>query len=271
MNFSPFAKGELMEKTRLVDFVAKVMEESGFKVYKNFQTSRHIIDIYGVLPSVLGDVGIVVAVKNYDERWEVGLDVLKEMEMVSKTLKASKIVVVSSSYFTDNAINYAGRRNIKLIDKDGLVSLAKKFSKREYVDEDRLDEESDSDEVEKEYVPTRKSPSLSFFSGPRKSLNKGSKIRSTESTIGPTLRKILNNTVVLIIFVTLISLLVGYLISLSGDENMAFVGIATILTSAILSYGLILFFERDLMNMLVKGTTVFFVALIIEMIIILAF
>ena len=43
------------------------MEESGFKAYKNFQTSRHIIDIYGVLPTILGDIGVVVAVKNYDE------------------------------------------------------------------------------------------------------------------------------------------------------------------------------------------------------------
>jgi hypothetical protein len=51
-----------LEKSRLVNFMAKVMEESGFKVYKNFQTSRHIIDIYGVLPSILGDVGVVVAV-----------------------------------------------------------------------------------------------------------------------------------------------------------------------------------------------------------------
>ena len=79
-----------LEKNRLVRFVAKVMEESGFKVYKNFKTSRHIIDIYGVLPTVLGDMGVVVACKNYDEHWEVGLDVLKEMEMVGKTLKASK-------------------------------------------------------------------------------------------------------------------------------------------------------------------------------------
>ncbi len=104
------------------------MEESGFKVYRNFQTSRHIIDIYGVLPTVLGDIGVVVACKIYDDRWEVGLDVLKEMEMVAKTLKASKIVVVTTSYFTNSAINYAGRRNIKTIDKDGLMVLAKKFS-----------------------------------------------------------------------------------------------------------------------------------------------
>lgn len=258
-----------MEKTKLVDFVAKVMEESGFKVYKNFQTSRHIIDIYGVLPSVLGDVGVVVGVKNYDEQWEVGLDVLKEMEMVAKTLKASKIVVVSSSYFTDNAINYAGRRNIKLIDKDGLVNLAKKFSKRDYVEEDEVDDEVDV--TDEEYTPTRKSTGISFFSGPRKSLNKGGKTRPTSSSMGPTLRKIFSNTIVLIILVLLISTLIKYLVSISGDENTAFIGIATILSSAILAYGLVLFFERDIMATLVKGTTVFFVTLIIQMIIILAF
>lgn len=260
-----------MEKTRLVDFVAKVMEESGFKIYKNFQTSRHIIDIYGILPSVLGDVGVVVAVKNYDERWEVGLDVLKEMEMVAKTLKASKIVVVSSSYFTDNAINYAGRRNIKLIDKDGLVNMAKKFSKREYIDDDVADDEADADVADEEYTPTRKSTGLSFFRGPRKSLSKKGKSRPADSNIGPALSKVLSNTIVLIILVILISTFVKYLVSISGDENTAFVGIATILTSAILSYGLVLFFERNLMSMLVKGTTVFFVSLIVQVIIILAF
>src|SRR5690606_11070408 len=108
--------------------MARVMEESGFKVYRNFQTSRHIIEICVVLPTVLGDIGVVVACKNYDDRWEVGLDVLKEMEMVAKTLKASKVVVVTTSYFTNSAINYAGRRNIKTIDKDCLMVLAKKFS-----------------------------------------------------------------------------------------------------------------------------------------------
>ncbi|HEY0196502.1 MAG TPA: restriction endonuclease, partial [Methanobacterium sp.] len=192
-----------MEKTRLVNFVAKVMEESGFKVYKNFQTSRHIIDIYGVLPSILGDVGVVVGVKNYDERWEVGLDVLKEMEMVAKTLKASKIVVVSSSYFTDNAVNYAGRRNIKLIDKEGLVNLAKKFSNRNYDDEGEDEEVEVSSE--EEYQPVAKPNSFSFLSGSRKSLNKGGKAKPVSRPLGPTLRKILSNTIVLIIIVLAIS------------------------------------------------------------------
>ena len=86
-----------LEKDRLVGFIAKVMEESGFKVYKDFKTSRHIIDIYGILPQSWVIWGIVVACKNYDEQWEVGLDVLKEMEMVGKTFKASKIVVITTS------------------------------------------------------------------------------------------------------------------------------------------------------------------------------
>ena len=136
-----------LEKDRLVRFVGKVMEESGFKVYKDFKTSRYIIDIYGVLPTIVGDMGVVVACKNYDEHWEVGLDVLKEMEMIGKTLKASKIVVITTSYFTNSASNYAGRRNIKLIDKDGLVTIAKKFSKKEneIYETNVIDENEDSE------------------------------------------------------------------------------------------------------------------------------
>ena len=260
-----------MEKNKLVNFVAKVMEQSGFKVYKNFQTSRHIIDIYGVLPSILGDVGIVVAVKNYDEGWEVGLDVLKEMEMVAKTLKASKIVVVSSSYFTDNAVNYAGRRNIKLLDKDDLVNMAKKFSNRNY---DEITEEDDDIDVTSadadDYEPAPKSGGLSFFSGSRKSLSKSGKSTSQRGPIGPTITKILSNTISLIVIVLLISSLITYLVSLS-DGNNALIGISKILSSAILSYGLVLFFERDFMATLVKGTTVFFVSLIIYVILILIF
>lgn len=258
-----------MEKTRLINFVAKVMEESGFKVYKNFQTSRHIIDIYGVLPSILGDIGIVVAVKNYDERWEVGLDVLKEMEMVAKTLKASKIAVISSSYFTDNAVNYAGRRNIKLIDKDDLINLAKKFSNRSFEEEDvEVDEGESSVEDEENYTPSRRSASISFFSGQKKSLNKSDREKPVNRSLGPTTRAILSNTISLIVIVLLLSSLITYLISLNG-KNTALVGIAKILSSAILSYGLVLFFERDLMVTLVKGTTVFFVSLVIYVILIL--
>ena len=116
-----------MEKPQLINFIATVMEDSGFKVYKNFKTSQRVIDIYAILPTNIGDFGVVVACKNYDKDFEIGVDVLKEMEEVGESLKASKVTIVSSSYFSSQATNYALRKNIKLVDRDNLLELAKKY------------------------------------------------------------------------------------------------------------------------------------------------
>lgn len=264
-----------VDKNRLVRFMARVMEESGFKVYQNFQTSRHIIDIYGVLPTILGDIGVVVACKNYDERWEVGMDVLKEMEMVAKTLKASKVVVVTTSYFTDSANNYAGRRNIKLIDKDGLMVLAKRFTQHQ---EELVEEESmvDYEDVEEktDYTPSSSSGpsvSLGFLSRGKGSLKKSTgRTRKPSEPVWPRLRPLVKNPIVLIIIVLLLSKLITYLVELSSNST-AMSGMSTIVSSAILSYGLVLILERDLNAALVKGTTVFFVALLINVLLILYF
>ena len=248
-----------LEKNRLVRFIARVMEESGFKVYKNFKTSRHIIDIYGVLPTVLGDMGVVVACKNYDEKWEVGLDVLKEMEMIGKPLKASKIVVVSTSYFTDSAVNYAGRRNIKLIDKDGIVALAKKFAEEVEVVEESVDT-VENDDFE-DYAPSSHSKAPTFLRG-KKSLNKEKKGKNLLEALVPGIRMLLKNTIALIIIVLLLSSFATYLIGL-GNKNTALIGVSKILISAILSYGIVLGVEKDATVMLVKGTTVFFISMVI--------
>ncbi len=114
----------------MINFIAKVMEDSGFKVYKNFKTSQKVIDIYAVLPTTIGDFGVVVACKNYDKTFEIGVDVLKEMEEVQQSIKASKVTIVSSSYFSEQAKNYALRKNIKLVDRDNLLELAKKYQDR---------------------------------------------------------------------------------------------------------------------------------------------
>lgn len=260
-----------LEKNRLIRFVAKVMEESGFKVYKNFKTSRHMIDIYGVLPTVLGDMGIVVACKNYDENWEVGLDVLKEMEMVGKTLKASKTVVVTTSYFTNSAVNYAGRRNIKLIDKDGLLVIAKKFSKKE----EDIYEIPVKEEVEElnTYLPstkTKKGPSI--FHDRKRSLSKGGKRKSIGKNLNlgniiPGFNSILSNTVALIIIVLLLSSLITYIIGFF-NKNTALIGVSKIVSSALLSYGLVFAGEKDANVMLTKGTIVFFVSMMIYVVLI---
>ena len=106
------------------------MEDSGFKVYKNFKTSQKVIDIYAILPTTIGDFGVVVACKNYDKTFQIGVDVLKEMEDVQASIKASKVTIVASCYFSEQARNYALRKNIKLVDRDGLLELAKKYQDR---------------------------------------------------------------------------------------------------------------------------------------------
>ena len=60
-----------LEKPQLINFIAKVLEDSGFKVYKNFKTSQRVIDIYAVLPTTIGDFGVVVACKNYEKTFEI--------------------------------------------------------------------------------------------------------------------------------------------------------------------------------------------------------
>ncbi|MBQ9160961.1 MAG: restriction endonuclease [Methanobrevibacter sp.] len=119
-----------MEKPQLINFIAKVMEDSGFKVYKNFKTSQKVIDIYAILPTTIGDFGVVVACKNYEKEFRIGVDVLKEMEDVQATIKASKVTIVTSAYFSEQAKNYALRKNIKLVDRDNLLELAKKYQDR---------------------------------------------------------------------------------------------------------------------------------------------
>ena len=116
-----------MEKPQLINFIAKVLEDSGFKVYKNFKTSQRVIDIYAVLPTTIGDFGVVMACNNYDKEFEVGIDLLREMEDAAESLKASKVAVVTSAYFNNQATNYALRKNIKLVDRDNLTELAKKY------------------------------------------------------------------------------------------------------------------------------------------------
>lgn len=119
--------GGTLEKPQLINFIAKVMEDSGFRVYKNFKTSKKVIDIYAVLPTTIGDFGVVVACENFDKDYEVGVDILKDMEEAAISLNASKVTVVTSSYFSSQASNYALRKNIKLVDRENLVELAKKY------------------------------------------------------------------------------------------------------------------------------------------------
>ena len=132
-----------MEKPQLVNFIANILEDSGFKVYKNFKTTQQIVDIYAILPTSMGDFALVVGCKNYDKAWSVGIDVLKEMEMAGKNLKASKVCVITSSKFSEQALVYGEERHIKLVDRKGLIRLAKKYNDKKKEEEAKSEEESD--------------------------------------------------------------------------------------------------------------------------------
>ena len=124
------------------------MESSGFKVYKNFKTSQNLIDIYAVLPTAFGDFGVVVECNNYDKDFPVSIETLKHMETVGMNIKASKIVVISSSYFTEQAMNYALKKNIKLVDRSDLLALAKKYQDSNFkLDDDKSSNEEDNGEI----------------------------------------------------------------------------------------------------------------------------
>ena len=377
-----------MEKPQLVNFIAKVLEDSGFKVYKNFKTSQQVVDIYAILQTSMGDFGLVVACKNYDKDWEVGIDVLKEMEVIGKKLKASKVAVVTSSSFSSQARRYAQERKIKLIDRNNLVTLAKKYSNKKKETKPRLDRganrltDIDSDsfysrDVSREYidntsnyystsyddsyddrsynrlqngyegyeeyaedmeyyedevgglelshydeyddelyraaflnktprdnysgptsslfanrlqeVPKRKGPSLStsrlsnplrkrkseddsghrFMSRSDNALsNFNSHVPQTPSkSFGEIIKPLLSNTVVMIAVVVLIAYLLGLILGKMAKIPTGFLGIGELLVALILSYGLVIYADRE-SDILVKGTIVFFVSLIIIMILI---
>lgn len=396
-----------MEKPQLVNFIAKVLEDSGFKVYKNFKTSQQVVDIYAILQTSMGDFGLVVACKNYDKDWEVGIDVLKEMEVIGKKLKASKVAVVTSSGFSSQAKRYAEERKIKLIDRNNLVTLAKRYSNKNKEPKARLNRRTDrvadidsdsfySRDVSRDYIDNasnyagqesyyddrsynrlqnsyegyeefaedmeyyedevgglelshydeyddelyraeflNKTP-RDNYSGPASTLfanryqeapkksrrsflssrqsnaldsrnkdlgnrnlgsrnlggrgspnydNRHSFISSSSNALGnysshlpekpskpfgEIIKPLLQNTIVMVAVTVIISHLIGLLFGKIAKVPTGYLGIGELILALLLSYGLVIYADKDA-DILVKGTTVFFISLVIIMILIVAF
>jgi hypothetical protein len=344
----------------------------------------------------MGDFGLVVACKNYDKDWEVGIDVLKEMEVIGKKLKASKVAVVTSSNFSAQAKRYAEERKIKLIDRSNLVTLAKKYSNKNKETKARLDRGAnrltniDSDsfysrDVNRDYIdnasnydkplrgdynhqshyddrsynrlqngyegyeeyaedmeyyedevgglelshydeyddelyraeflnktprdnysgptsslfanrmqqtPKRRIPSLSnrrmsnslsqrssnrdgghrFMSHSDNALSNFNRQvpQVPNKPIGDIIKPLLSNTIVMVAVVVIISYLLGFILGNIAKIPTGFLGIGELLLALVLSYGLVIYADREA-DILVKGTIVFFISLVIIMILIVAF
>ena len=304
-----------MEKPQLINFIAKVMEDSGFKVYKNFKTSQKVIDIYAILPTTIGDFGVVVACKNYDKDFRIGVDVLKEMEEVQESLKASKTTIVSSSYFSEQAKNYALRKNIKLVDRDNLLEIAKRYQDRtsqttldntpydggasQYIDDEYPEySEYTYDASDLAYLQSREQNPVVYQntlyrqideqqpSGLSSILNRGRSRRSPGSLTSSTTTtlynyqsrrnsfgrnslfyKLVQNPIVLIILVVVISYLLSFIAGNLLKMDAGISGLIEMLVALLLSYGLSLYTDRN-RDFIVKGTFVFFISLIILIILI---
>ena len=283
------------------------MEDSGFKVYKNFKTSQKVIDIYAILPTTIGDFGVVVACKNYDKDFEIGVDVLKEMEEVGESLKASKVTVVSSSYFSSQATNYALRKNIKLVDRNNLIELAKKYqdnTSQTTLDNTPYDggasayieEEYTYDESDIEYLMQRRDRNPNVYKSSlykqidedrhrgfdiSSLLNKGKSIKNnlgqSQTTLynydqgpsisNPFLFKLISNPIVMVILVVLVSYFLAFFGGNILRMNAGLTGLIEMVVALLLSYGLSLYTERS-SNFIIKGTFVFFISLVILIILI---
>lgn len=295
-----------MEKPQLINFIAKVMEDSGFKIYKNFKTSRKTIDIYAVLPTSMGDFGVVVACKNYDRTFEIGVEVLREVEELQRSVNASKITIVASCYFSTQAKNYAIRKNIKLVDRDKLLELARKYQDKtsqttldntpydggasQYIEEEYPEysyEASDMDYIMRERdanpgvykntlyrnydEPQSQGGFKSLienFSNSRESTN----LYNYESRRNPygfdsILFMLLRNPLIIIILVVIISYIIAFILGNVFKADAGFTGLVEMFVALLLSYLLALFSDRD-SNFIVKGTFIFFISLIILIILI---
>ena len=298
--------GGILEKPQLINFIAKVMEESGFKVYKNFKTSQRVIDIYAILPTTLGDFGVVVACNNYDKNFEVSVDLLKEMEDVADNLKASKVAIITSSYFTEQATNYALRKNIKLVDRENLLEMAKKYQMKEEtqpeIEEEVYDDEGydDFDYIGDEYPEySYDADDMDYLSSERQEnpmlyqnslykqigedrkgnflsrLTHRSKVTSSslygsnrKRDILDTLRPFLSNPIILIILIVVVIYILSYILGNLLGIDAGIVGLIQLLAALILAYGVTFYIERNRF-FIIKGTVIFFVSLIILILLIL--
>lgn len=278
------------------------MEDSGFKVYKNFKTSQKVIDIYAILPTTIGDFGVVVACKNYDKDFKIGVDVLKEMEEVQASIKASKVTIVSSSYFSDQAKNYAIRKNIKLVDRDGLLELAKKYQDRtnqttldntpydggasQYIEDEYPEYNYDASDME--YIMQRRDANPSVYKNTlyrqvdEVQPSRGRGLLNRIPTRAPSYEqtnlynydtragyydeslifKLIKNPIVLIILVVIFSYIIAFIAGNLLKMDSGITGLIEMIVALFLSYGLSLYTDRNT-DFIVKGTFIFFISLII--------
>lgn len=294
-----------MEKEQLVNFISTIMDDSGFSVTKNYKVDNKTIDIYGTLTTRAGEVGVVVACKNYEEPWKVDVSVLKEMEALARKVHASKVIIFTTSSYSHGCVLYAQKRNIKLVDRKGLIKIAKNYAeRRNIVSEPVVSYEDEYSGYNAQ--PNRNPPRLDSSSQRRRfknkrrssraSLSRGSSTyshsgydrvhRASASRLsshsshgggGNFLAKVSSldmsgildfydrHQIIYLIILVLLSAAVAYLFSLLTSGP--YTGLGKIITSAIICFGGLGLVERNISNLIFKAGIIFFISIIISIVI----
>ncbi|RAP48897.1 MAG: hypothetical protein BZ136_04440 [Methanosphaera sp. rholeuAM74] len=287
-----------MEKETLVRFIATVMEDSGFIVKKNYHVSNQVIDIYAILNTSVGEVSAVVACKNYEEPWKIGIDIIKDMEIAAKTVNASKIIIITTSSFSHGATVYAKKRNIKLVDRKELKRIAKTYKENhDILTEDEEEYEEEYDGYTEYYEPVNGKPGTLYrstdndnhhaiFSGfRRRQANSTSEYyrnslddyphyslsyRTPKKRFNPlanidvesSLEFFKKHEIVYFILLILIASVIAF--CLSKITNGPYTGMGRILLGAIICYGGVLLINRNTSDILFKGSVMFFITMLIS-------
>jgi hypothetical protein len=227
------------------------------------------------------------------------------MEEAGESLKASKVTIVSSSYFSSQATNYALRKNIKLVDRDNLLELAKKYQDKTsqttldnssydggasaYIEEEYPEYTYDASDME--YLMQRRDQNPVVYkntlyreigeSHPRlpSILNRGSNIARDAGYGYTTLYnynqrandnlffRLIQNPIVMILVVVAVSFFISFIAGRLLKMDAGITGLIEMVVALALSYGLSLYADRN-SDFIVKGTFIFFISLIILIILI---
>lgn len=116
------------------EVVEEVFKRHGFQTYLTPQTRDGGKDIIAT-KSILGrPVMFLIECKRYDEKNKIGVDIVRALYGVQMAEQANKSIIVTSSYFSEDAQKFADERNklIDLFDIDDLIKLMESSIQNEY-------------------------------------------------------------------------------------------------------------------------------------------
>jgi DNA-binding response OmpR family regulator len=113
------------------ELIAKLLEDAGYTVTLTPQTRDGGKDIYALYKSEIGHILTLVECKRYRTDHPVGVDIVRSLYGVKVAERANKAVVITTSFFTKDALDFKRKvgYEMSLKDYDNLVYWLRKYKK----------------------------------------------------------------------------------------------------------------------------------------------